>query len=103
MPDRTLTLPSGRIAVIKRGMGRQLREAQRLASDPNDIPYYLITLLVQVDGKELDIDAVLDDLEVADVIALTQEVTGKSQASPASSTSSSSATSPTGASETSTT
>lgn len=76
MQDKTLTLPSGKKALLKPGKGRDLLKAQRMANDPSEIPYALISILVTVDGEELDVDQVLD-MDLSDVLKLQEAVTGK--------------------------
>jgi hypothetical protein len=74
--DKTITLPSGKKAVLKPGKGRDLLKAQRLANDPSEIPYALVSILATVDGQELDVDQVLD-MDLPDVLKLQEAVTGK--------------------------
>lgn len=69
-------LPSGKSYAIKKGKGRDLKKAQRLANEPNEVGFGLVSVLATIDGEELHVDQVLD-LELPDVMQLMGEVTGK--------------------------
>lgn len=101
LPTREHTLPSGKVATIRPGIGRDMLAAQRVAPSNDEIPYAIIAMLCLIDGQVIVFEDVLD-LDLADVIDLQKEVlgTGKSASfSPPPSTSSSSASSPAGRSK----
>ncbi len=75
---RQIILPSGRIATIREGRGRDLITAQRAVgrtAESNAMIQALVALLCIVDGKELVYEDVLD-MPVADVLMLEGEVLG---------------------------
>jgi len=65
-------LPSGKIATIKDGKGKDLFWAQKMANDPSEIMKMLMIRLVEIDGKAITEDD-LDEMPIPDVIALTGE------------------------------
>jgi hypothetical protein len=69
---REVKLPSGKTAVIKDGKGKDLFWAQRMASDASEIMKMLMIRLVEIDGKPITEDD-LDEMDIADVLALTNE------------------------------
>lgn len=73
---KTLTLPSGKIATIENGKGRDLLQAQMKAKTADEIPYALIAELVEIDGQKLVYEDILE-LDLEDVITLQAEVSGK--------------------------
>lgn len=75
---KTLTLPSGKIATIENGKGRDLLQAQMKAKTADEIPYALIAELVEIDGQKLVYEDILE-LDLEDVITLQTEVSGKLQ------------------------
>lgn len=75
---KTLTLPSGKVAMIENGKGRDLLQAQMKAKTADEIPYALIAELVEIDGQKLVYEDILE-LDLEDVIALQAEVSGKLQ------------------------
>ncbi len=75
---KTLTLPSGKIATIENGKGRDLLQAQMKAKTADEIPYALIAELVEIDGQKLVYEDILE-LDLEDVIALQAEFSGKLQ------------------------
>jgi hypothetical protein len=75
--DRTVALPSGRSASIRRGVGRDLMRAQRAAqsSEPAAIVFALIAELVRIDSQPMVYEDVLA-MDLADVLVLQEEVVG---------------------------
>jgi hypothetical protein len=65
-------LPSGQIATIKDGKGKDLFWAQKMANDPSEIMKMLMVRLVEIDGKPITEDD-LDEMPIPDVVALTGE------------------------------
>jgi hypothetical protein len=75
MYPKTITLPSGKVATIREGKGRDILEAQRaIGSDTNALPYALISRMVLIDDKAIVFEDVLDVLGAADVFVLMPEV-----------------------------
>jgi len=75
---RQVTLPSGRVATIREGRGRDLIQAQRLvgkATESNALMQALAAILCEIDGKTIVYEDVLD-MPVADVLTLEAEVLG---------------------------
>jgi hypothetical protein len=75
---RTLMLPSGKTAAIRKGVGRDLMRAQRAvgtATDPSAVVFALIAELTQIDGSRIVYEDVLA-MDLADVLALQGEVAG---------------------------
>jgi len=75
---REITLPSGRRASIRTGVGRDLMKAQRAAgpnADSSMVLFALIAELSQVEGERLVYEDVLK-MEIADVVTLQAEVAG---------------------------
>lgn len=77
--SKTLTLPSGKTAVLRNGKGHDLLQAQMKAKNSEEIPYALIAELVEIDGQALVYEDILD-MNLEDVIALQGEISGKLQA-----------------------
>lgn len=76
--QRRITLPSGRVAMVREGRGRDLIQAQRAVgktAESTAMLQALAALLCQVDGKDLIYEDVLD-MPVADVLMLEAEVLG---------------------------
>ena len=73
---KTLTLPSGKMAQLRKGKGFDLFQAQKKAKSSEEIPYALIAELVEIDGEKLVYEDILE-LDLEDVIALQSEVSGK--------------------------
>ena len=65
---KELTLPSGKIAIIEKGKGKDLLQAQIKAKTSDEIPYALIAELVYEDILEMDLE---------DVLSLQGEISGK--------------------------
>ncbi len=77
--SKTLTLPSGKTAVIRNGKGHDLLQAQMKAKNSEEIPYALIAELAEIDGQALVYEDILE-MDLGDVIALQGEISGKLQA-----------------------
>ena len=75
---KTLVLPSGKTAVIRKGKGRDLFQAQKTAKTSEESPYALIAELTEIDGVKLVYEDILE-LDLEDVIALQAEISGKFQ------------------------
>ena len=74
---REIRLPSGRKAIIRRGLGRDLMRAHRAAGhngEPTAITFALIAELAQIDGKTIVFEDVLA-MDLADVLSLEAEIT----------------------------
>jgi|GEM_PF-620023 len=83
--DRTITLPSGASAEIRKGKGRDLRRVMtRLAAAAGreedsagaDAVFGLIAELVRVEGAPIMLED-LEEMELADVFMLQNEVVGR--------------------------
>jgi hypothetical protein len=73
-----LILPSGRTAIIRKGVGRDLMRAQRVvgaANDPTAVVFALIAELVEIDGERIVYEDLLA-MDLNDVLALQSEVAG---------------------------
>lgn len=75
---KELTLPSGKIAIIQKGKGKDLLQAQMKAKTSDEIPYALIAELAEIDGEKLVYEDILE-MDLEDVLALQGEITGKLQ------------------------
>lgn len=75
---KTITLPSGKVATLEQGKGRDLLQAQTKAKTSEEIPYALIAELAEIDGQKLVYEDILE-MDLADVIALQGEISGKFQ------------------------
>lgn len=75
---KELTLPSGKIATIEKGKGKDLLQAQIKAKTADEIPYALIAELAEIDGQKLVYEDILE-MDLEDVIALQGEISGKLQ------------------------
>src|SRR6202166_537842 len=75
---RTIDLPSGTRAEVRKGLGRDLMRAQRSAAggDASAVVFALIAELALVDGRKVVYEDVLE-MELADVLALQAEVVGE--------------------------
>lgn len=72
---KTLTLPSGKIAQIRDGVGRDLLNAQRKISDrPDELTYALLAELLTVDGQPVIYEDLLDAWPLEDLMMLIGEV-----------------------------
>ncbi len=72
---RTLVLPSGKEATIRPGKGKHLLAAQRIAKDSDSIAFALIAELVDIDGKRIFYEDLLD-MDLPDVMVLATQVLG---------------------------
>ena len=75
---RFLLLPSGKSAAIRKGFGRDLMRAQRVAgtsSDPTAVVFALIAELAEIDGARIVYEDLLA-MDLNDVLALQAEVAG---------------------------
>ena len=75
---KTITLPSGAAAEIRKGRGRDLMRAHRAIrgnDDPMAIAFALIAELANIDGKPIVYEDVLE-MGLADVLALQTEIMG---------------------------
>ena len=75
---KTITLPSGKVATIHKGVGFDLLQAQTKAKTPEEIPYALIAELCEIDGNFLVYEDILE-LPIEDVITLQAAISGKFQ------------------------
>jgi hypothetical protein len=75
---RTIELPSGAIAEVRKGRGRDLMRAQRAASggDSSAVVFALIAELTIVDGRKIVYEDALE-MDLADVMVLQAEVIGE--------------------------
>ena len=75
---KTLDLPSGARAEVRKGMGRDLMRAQRAVAggDASAVVFALIAELARIDGRKIVYEDVLE-MELADVMALQAEVIGE--------------------------
>ncbi len=71
---KEITLPSGKIARIKEGKGKDLFWALSNSTGQNDIIKLLIVRLTEIDGKPITEDD-LEELPLADVMTLMKEFT----------------------------
>lgn len=74
--SKTLILPSGKTAVIRKGKGNDLLQAQMKAKTSEEIIYALIAELSEIDGQSLVYEDLLD-MDLEDVVALQAEISGK--------------------------
>jgi len=78
---REIILPSGVIAQIRKGKGRDLIIAQRTAREPNEIPMALTAELTTINGNKVIFEDLLE-MDLEDVLALQSEVLGKNASAP---------------------
>jgi len=70
--SRDIKLPSGRVALVRKGCGRDLMRAHRVAghnAEPTAVTFALIAELAQVDGKAIVYEDVLA-MSLGDVLSL---------------------------------
>lgn len=68
--NKTVTLPSGKIAVISSFKGKHIREAQKIANGEADkLLFAIIALSVIIDGKPVLLEE-LDEMDGMDVMTL---------------------------------
>ena len=72
---RTIELPSGARAEVRKGYGRDLMRAQRATAggDASAVVFALIAEVTRVDGRKIVYEDVLE-MDLADVMALQAEV-----------------------------
>jgi hypothetical protein len=85
-PTKTITLPSGKTALVRRGKGKDLMAAQRAlsvggASDGPGLIMALIAQLTLIDGQPIVYEDVLE-MDAADVLELQGEIVGANFPSP---------------------
>ena len=75
---RTIELPSGVHAQVRKGYGRDLMHAQRAAAggDGSAIVFALIAEVTRLDGRKIVYEDVLE-MDLADVMVLQSEVIGE--------------------------
>lgn len=75
---RTIELPSGIHAEVRKGYGRDLMHAQRAAAggDGSAIVFALIAEVTRLDGRKIVYEDVLE-MDLADVMVLQSEVIGE--------------------------
>lgn len=76
--EKTINLPSGKIAILRNGKGIDLLHAQMKAKTSEEIPYALIAELTEIDGQPLVYEDILE-LDLSDVIELQSAISGKFQ------------------------
>jgi len=83
--SRSIALPSGKTAAIRRGKGRDLIRAQRAVAgnpEPTAVVFALIAELAQIDGVPIVYEDVAE-MDLGDVLVLQAEVTGANFPEPA--------------------
>lgn len=73
---KEVKLPSGRVALVRKGFGRDLMRAHRAVGhnpEPTAITFALIAELVQVDAKTIVYEDVLA-MKLGDVLSLEAEI-----------------------------
>src|ERR1022692_1962556 len=78
---RTITLPSGKPAEVRRGKGRDLMRAHRAVvgnPEPLSVSFALIAELARVEGKALVYEDILE-MDLDDVLTLDREVSGQAR------------------------
>jgi hypothetical protein len=73
---KEVKLPSGRLALVRKGFGRDLMRAHRAVGhnpEPTAITFALIAELAQVDGKTIVYEDV-QAMELGDVLTLEAEI-----------------------------
>jgi hypothetical protein len=71
---KEITLPSGKIAKIKEGKGKDLFWALSNSTGQHEVIKLLIVRLTEIDGKPITEDD-LEELPLADVMVLMKEIT----------------------------
>lgn len=75
MEIQEVKLPSGKIAKIRPGKGRDVVAAQRIAgTEPDKIIGALAAIRSEIDGKKMTLEELLDDLSDFDYLVLYGEV-----------------------------
>jgi hypothetical protein len=81
---KTITLPSGKTAVIREAFGQDLMRAQRAVGDSTDesaVMFALVAETVEIDGRPI-VYADMLGMKLADVLTLQREVMGENFAVP---------------------
>ena len=76
-----ITLPSGRVATIRKAKGRDLMHAHRVAAgypEPISISFALIAEVARLEGKQLVYEDILD-MNLDDVLALENAISGAAE------------------------
>ena len=73
---KEIILPSGKIAQIRKGKGRDIVNAQRITSESSEVTLALVSELTTIDGNKLLFEDLLE-MDLEDVCVLLGEVTGK--------------------------
>lgn len=60
-----ITLPSGKKATIRKGKVKNLRDANMMTSDPNEVAFALAAQLIEIDGAKITMEDILE-LEIPD-------------------------------------
>ncbi len=76
--EKTINLPSGKVAILRNGKGIDLLHAQMKAKTSEEIPYALIAELTEIDGQPLVYEDILE-MDLSDVIELQSAISGKFQ------------------------
>lgn len=77
-PRRTVILPSGKVAAIRAGTGRDVLEALRaVGTNYEEMTFALIARKCLIDGRGIVKEDVLDLLDDADVLMLMGEISGR--------------------------
>ncbi|HEV2169763.1 MAG TPA: hypothetical protein VGR40_02390 [Candidatus Binatus sp.] len=82
---RSIELPSGAKATVRKGYGRDLMRAQRAVAgnpDPTVVVFALIAELAHIDGAPIVYEDVVE-MDLGDVLVLQAEVTGANFPEPA--------------------
>ncbi|MDI1471930.1 hypothetical protein THER_2041 [Thermodesulfovibrio sp. N1] len=72
---KEIKLPSGKKAKIREGKGKDLLNAWRKAKNNDEIVFALIAELVEIDGKKVIYEDLLE-MDLKDVLAIQAEVVG---------------------------
>lgn len=78
---KKIILPSGKIASINDGKGRDLLNAQRKAKTSDEILFALIAELAEIEDQPVIYEDLLE-MPLEDVLALQSEISGKFQSLP---------------------
>lgn len=73
--EKTVKLPSGKTARVRKGKGKDLLAAQRSGGDAGTIQFALLAALVLVDDAPIVLEDLLE-MELEDVLALQMAVAG---------------------------
>ena len=72
-----VTLPSGKVATIRKGKGKDLVTAQRVAKSAEQTSFGLMAALVKIDGEPLPMEEFLE-MDLPDVLKLQELLLGNS-------------------------